>query len=117
LGEIVSINGSIILLLGDAAVAAHWRGSENGAEDGDLTGSDWPRCFDAMYDDPYRPIVAVLFDGGELLTGSIDTGGWVTASRVGDTIVLVEHAYTTVDDDDDRPEYDALFRDADLSAG
>lgn len=114
LGDIISINGSIMLLLGDAAVAARWRGSDNATEDGDLAGSDWQLCYDAMYDGPYRPHVTVPFDGGELLVISIDSGGWVNALRVGDTIVLVEHSYTTVEDAYDEPAYDALFREADF---
>jgi hypothetical protein len=85
-------------------------GNENGANDWDSKGSDWERCFQALHGDGYQPFATVAFDGGELLTITINSGGWVDAFRVGDGLVLVEPAYSELEDDGSA--YSGLRRDA-----
>lgn len=90
LGNVASINSSIMLLLGDADVAAHWRGMNNGASDGAPAGSDWDRCYQALDDEDFAP---VLVGDGALWAVSINQGGLVNVVAVDEGIALVELAY------------------------
>lgn len=93
LGQATSINSSIMLMVGDAAIAAEWRGTDN-ATSGDTDGSDWDKAFKAKYGKSSNMCVAVSFAGGSLLNLDVGgIGGMVDVFRVGDHLVLVEGAF------------------------
>lgn len=93
LGQAVSINNSIMLMVGDAATAAKWQGTDNGI-DGGTDGSDWDKAFKAKWEGRSNMCVPVAFAGGSLLNLDVGgMGGIVDVFRVRDGIVLVEGAF------------------------
>jgi len=123
LGSVVSINGSIMMILGDAETAATWRGTTNHVdsdtipdlylEDGD---SDWARCLRSLDGAGDLPFARVTCGGGELLTIAIASGGYVEVFRVGETLVLVEACWSEVDHLTDRDFLDYVKNPCDADA-
>jgi hypothetical protein len=104
LGNVVSINNSIIVVAGDAAVAAGWQGTDNGTGP-DLAGSDWEGCFRALYTGGNPAPVVLPRAEGSLLAFHIDVGGWVRVFRHDDgTVALTEVAF-----EEDEAEEDPAF--------
>ncbi|GGV94898.1 hypothetical protein GCM10015535_61260 [Streptomyces gelaticus] len=100
LGSVVSINSSIMMVLGDAEIAATWQGTTNHVdsddavpdlEDGD---SDWAQCLRALLGAGGLPFARVPCSGGELLTIMIASGGYVEVFRAGERLVLVEACWS-----------------------
>ena len=99
LGVVGGMTNSVMLVLGDVMVAGWWRGSDNSENDWSTKGSDWERCYQALWGgSEYRQSALVAFDGGELLAFHIDSGGLVDVYSIGDALVLVEVSYTDLDD-------------------
>jgi len=99
LGTVAGINSTVTLVLGDVLVARRWQGIDNAEDDWSGKGSDWERCFRALHGDHgSRQSAPVACDGGELLAFRIDSGGLVDVYRNGESLVLVEVAYTDLDD-------------------
>ncbi|WP_405605290.1 hypothetical protein OG741_37380 [Streptomyces sp. NBC_01410] len=114
LGSVVSINGSIMMVLGDAGIAATWKGVTNAVNDEDLEagGSDWARCLDALNWGTDLPFARVTCDGGELLTIRIHVsgGGYVEVFGVGEALVLIEACWSDVEHLADRDFLDYVKR-------
>lgn len=124
LGSVVSINGSIMMVLGDAETAETWRGTTNHVdsddavpdlflEDGD---SDWARCLRSLYGAGNLPFARVTCGGGELLTIAIASGGYVEVFRVGEALVLVEACWSELDHLTDRDFLDYVKYPCDADA-
>ena len=94
LGQATSINSSIMLMVGDASIAARWRGTDN-ATSGDTDGSDWDTAFKAKWKGGgAKMCVTVPFSGGELQNLDVGgMGGMVEVFRVGEHLVLVEGVF------------------------
>jgi hypothetical protein len=99
LGTVESINSTVMLVLGDVLVARRWQGIDNAEDDRSGKGSDWERCFRALHGDHgSRQSALVACGAGELLAFRIDSGGRVDVYRDGESLVLVEVAYTDLGD-------------------
>lgn len=117
LGEVVSINNSIMLLVADGERVTGWHGTSNGPVEFEPEGSDWEKALTALHpstDAEREATKTGAFDGtdGRLfapvrgadaevtaLSLSESGPGRVDVFAVGDRIVLVEGYYENRDDD------------------
>jgi Leucine-rich repeat (LRR) protein len=84
LGDVVSVNASLLMLVADATIAKAWRG----CEEGDSDESDFDRLLSAMDDDD---VAKIQVGGKEALGLSLAVGqGVVRVFRSGKSLVLVE---------------------------
>lgn len=94
IGEVVSINNSIMLLLIDAADAPRWHGSSNGPVEFEPEGSDWQSAFDAIYPADTQPLTFAAVKGAEVsgwvISLSESGPGRVEVFKRGGRVVLVE---------------------------